>query len=126
MCPPIRERPPRRFGCMADGFVDRLQEGVAARAHRHPPAASRDQRPGRRSSAFRRADASRALVPSFVTQPFVEAPQAYLRIAPAKAVDVGLESRDVEPAKHLMELLAEDEAHDREGQVLERDFLAQY
>src|SRR5262245_6147075 len=100
--------------------------GIAARAHRHPPATSRDQRPSRRSSAFRRADASRALVPAFVTQPLLEASQAHLRIASAKSVDVGLEPRGIEPAEHLVELLAEDEAHDRQRQALERDLLAKH
>jgi hypothetical protein len=37
------------------------------------------------------------------------------RVAPAKAVDVGLETGTIEPAKHLVELLPEDEANDRSG-----------
>jgi hypothetical protein len=33
------------------------------------------------------------------------------RVAPAEAVDVGLEARTIEPAKHLVELRPEDEAN---------------
>ena len=36
-----------------------------------------------------------------------------LRIAPAEAVDVGLESGFIEPGKHLVELLPEEKANDR-------------
>jgi hypothetical protein len=37
------------------------------------------------------------------------------RIVPAEAVDVGLESGMIEPAKHLVELLPEEKANGWKG-----------
>jgi hypothetical protein len=48
------------------------------------------------------------------------------RVAPAEAVEVGLEARMIEPAKHLVELLAEEKANDRKWQSLKFHFLAEH
>jgi hypothetical protein len=53
------------------------------------------------------------LMPPFVSQPFLQGTKMHFRIAPAEVVDVGLESRFIEPGKHLVELLPEEKANDR-------------
>jgi hypothetical protein len=67
-----------------------------------------------------------ALVPPFVAQPFLQGTKMDFRVAPAEAVDVGLEARTIEPAKHLVEFLPEEKANGQKRQSLELHFLAEH
>jgi hypothetical protein len=67
-----------------------------------------------------------SLVPPFVAQPFLQGTKMDFRVAPAEAVDVGLEARTIEPAKHLVEFLPEEKANGQKRQSLELHFLAEH
>src|SRR5215468_5229068 len=64
----------------------------------------------------RPTDPPRALVPSFVAQPFLERPKMNFGIAPAELFNVRLETGMIEPAEHLVKLLPKGEADNRKRQ----------
>lgn len=68
-------------------------------------------------SFFRSPKPQASLVPTFFTQPLLQGVQMNFGVATTKALDVRLVAVFVEPAKHRVELLAENQAY--EGQ---RDF----
>ena len=72
-----------------------------------------------------RPDAAGAFVPSFGAQPLLERLKLNLGVFAPRFQDVCLEARLVEPAEHLVELLAEEKANHRHGELLEFHGLAQ-
>src|SRR6266567_2841575 len=72
-----------------------------------------------------RPDSAGAFVPSFGAQPLLERLKLNLGVFAPQFRDVCLEARLVEPAEHLVELLAEEKANHRHGELLEFHGLAQ-
>src|SRR5262249_47124765 len=66
---------------------------------------------------------SSPLMPSLVDQPFLQGVEMNFVITAPKARDVSLESRFVEPSKHLIKLLAQNESNHRHRQLAELDRL---
>src|SRR5262249_26070545 len=70
-----------------------------------------------------RPNMSSPLMPSLVDQPFLQGVEMNFVITAPKARDVSLESRFVEPSKHLIKLLAQNESNHRHRQLAELDRL---
>src|SRR5205814_9769691 len=70
-------------------------------------------------------DLSCSFMPSFLPEPFLKTQQPNLRKAPFQSRNVRLETRIVEPAKHLVKLLAKNQADKRQREPLKFDAFAQ-
>src|SRR5215831_12926328 len=60
-----------------------------------------------------------AFVPPFVPQPLFQGLKLNLGVSPTKLRDVCLKARFIEPAEHLVELLAQEKPNRQHGQLLE-------